>query len=270
MSDKTRRAPAHNWRIKSVPLGSMKIAPGVSQREKHSESRINDLARRFDIDLMGLPVLSERDGHYYIVDGRHRIEAARIALSLDDSQLVECKVFTGLDEAGEARLFRELNNTKAVSPFDKFKTGVVAGEPVECDVNRIVLASNLRVSRDKSVEGSVAAVGTLVKVYKRAGGPTLGRSLRIIRDAFGDAGLEAPVIDGIALVGQRFNGQVKDERLVKKLADMHGGVGGLMNKAGQLRRMTGNSVPECVAAATVDVYNRNARKTERLPDWFRA
>lgn len=265
-----RKAAGHNWRIKSVPIGKMKIAPGVSQRDKHSDARINELANRFDLDLMGLPVASERDGHYFIVDGWHRIQAAKLVLGLDDQQLVECKVFTGLDEAREARLFRELNNAKAVSPFDKFKTGVAAGEPVECDVNRIVLANNLRVSRDRSVEGSISAVTTLVKVYKRADGATLARSLRIIRDAFGDAGLEGPVIDGIALVGQRFNGQVQDDLLVKKLATMHGGVGGLMNKAGQLRRMTGNRLPQCVAAATVDVYNRNAKKADKLPDWFRA
>lgn len=265
-----RRAGGHNWRIKSVPLGKIKIAPGVSQREKHSDARIAELAQRFDLDLMGLPVLSERDGWFYCVDGRHRIEAARISLNLDDAQLIECKVFVGLDEQAEARLFRELNNVKAVSPFDKFKTGVVAGELIECDVDRIVRANGLRVGRDRSVEGSIAAVGTLVKVYKRGGGPNLGRSLRIVRDAFGSAGLEAPVIDGIALVCQRFNGQLRDDAAVKRLGDMHGGVGGLMNKAGQLRRMTGNSVPECVAAATVEVYNRNAKRGEKLPDWFRA
>src|SRR5690606_10739137 len=157
----------------------------------------------------------------------------------------------------------------------------------ECDINRIVLAQDLRVTREK-VDGGIAAVGTLRRVYRTHGGPTRGRSLRIIRDGcgdagleapvidgmgrgcgryngslsrdgFGDAGLEAPVIDGMGRVCGRYNGSLSDDELVEKFQRMAGGVSGLLNKAEMTRRATGASRSEAVAATIVEVANRGRR-----------
>jgi hypothetical protein len=125
------------------------------------------------------------------------------------------------------------------------------------------------VTREK-VDGGIAAVGTLRRVYRMHGGPTLGRSLRIIRDGFGDAGLEAPVIDGMGRVCGRYNGALSDDELVDKFRRMAGGVSGLLNKAETTRRATGAVRGEAVAAAIVEVANRGRRGKGRLSDWWTA
>src|SRR6266540_1006955 len=70
--------------------------------------------------------------------------------------------------------------------------------------------------------GAGSAVGTLVRVYRRADAATLARTLLVIRDAYGDAGLESVVIDGLSLLCHRYNGELDDARLVARLSGAHG------------------------------------------------
>ena len=102
----------------------------------------------------------------------------------------------------------------------------------------------------------------------RGGPAVLSRALRIIRDAYGEAGLDGPVIDGIGLVCQRYDGDLSEQRAVERLASAHGGVSGLISRAGQLRQSTGSAAAQCVAAAAVEVINRGSGG-RKLPGWWR-
>jgi hypothetical protein len=108
----------------------------------------------------------------------------------------------------------------------------------------------------------------LRKVHAR-GDATLARSLKLIRDAWGDSGFEAPVIDGIGLLCHRYNGELDFDFAVQKLGDTHGGVNGVLNRAEVLRRQTGNQKAQCVAAAAVEIINAG-RGTKKLAPWWRA
>jgi hypothetical protein len=112
-------------------------------------------------------------------------------------------------------------------------------------------------------------VATLRRVYARGGAAVLSKALRIIRDAYGEAGLDGPVIDGIGLLCQRYDGQLAEQRAVDRLAAAHGGVSGLRSRAGQLRQTTGTAMAQCVAAAAVEVINRGPGGT-KLPSWWKA
>ena len=152
--------------------------------------------------------------------------------------------------------------------FAKFKVSIQAGREEECEINRIVRSSGLRISQDKS-QGAISAVHTLRRVYRRGGAGSLARALCIIRDAYGDPGLEASVIDGIGLLCHRYNGDLQDERAIGALSKAHGGVNGLLGKAEFLRKQTGNPKAHCVAAAAVELIN-SGRGGKKLPSWWRA
>jgi len=51
-------------------------------------------------------------------------------------------------------------------------------------------------------------------------------------------------------------------------AAAHGGVSGLISRAGQLRQQTGSPAAQCVAAAAVEVINRGSGG-RKLPGWWR-
>lgn len=251
-------------RLRWVPLAKMKVLP-VAQREL-KQYWVDHLAADFDLERVGTPTVNERDGVFYIVDGQHRVEALR-QIGWADQQ-IQCWVYVGLTDQEMADMFDRLNDNLAVQSFDTFRVRVAAGREVETDIDRVVRAQGCVVSRDK-VPGGIAAVGTLRRVYKRADSATLGRTLRIIRDAYGDAGFSSAVIDGLGHLCQRYNGDLNDDQAVLKLGNAHGGVNGLLNKAEVLRRQTGNYKAHCVAAAAVEIIN-TGKGGKKLPSWFKA
>lgn len=250
-------------RLKWVPIAQMRVSP-TNQREL-KQHRVDHLVANFDLEQLGTPVVSERDSAFYILDGQHRIEALR-EIGWGDQQ-VQCWTYTDLTEADEAERFLKLNDTLTVDGYSKFRVGVNAGREQEVDIDRIVRSQNLVISRDR-IEGAISAVGTLRRVYDRGGPACLSRTLRIVRDAYGDAGMEAVVIDGIGLLCQRYNGELNEDRAVALLSKSAGGVSGLLGKAEVLRRQTGNAKAHCVAAAAVEIINRG-RGGSKLPSWWK-
>lgn len=247
-----------------IPIPLMRVSP-LAQRDL-SQARVDRLAREFDLEQLGTPTVNFRDGHYYIIDGQHRVEALR-AIGYGDQQ-VQCWAYKNLTDVEEAQKFLALNDTLVVSAFPKFKVAVHAGRPEECEIDKVVRTQGLRISQDKK-DGAISAVSTLQKVYRRGGAACLARALGIIRDAYGDAGLESVVIDGIGLLCHRYNGELKEERVVPALANALGGVNGLLGKAENLRKQTGNPKAHCVAAAAVELINR-PRGGKKLPSWWRS
>jgi hypothetical protein len=246
--------------LRWVAVADVHVNP-VAQRELRP-GWAAQIAADFDPDRFTPPLVSLRGGKHYVIDGQHRFEAMRL-MGWDDQQ-VQCWVYEGLTDAQEADLFLWHNNRKAVSAFDKFQIGVTADRPDETDINRIVLSNGLKVASGQP--GGIGAVGALRNVYGH-GPAVLGRTLRIIRDAYGDAGLRSHVIEGIGLVCARYNGDVDDATMVERLGSVHAGVNGLENQAHNLRKQLGRPLKQCVAGAAVEIVNAK-RGGKKLPSWW--
>jgi hypothetical protein len=266
MTDPTRNGTRiqREARLRWVPIPQMRVSP-LAQRDLN-QARVDRIAASFDLEQLGNPTVNLRDGTWYIIDGQHRVEALK-EIGYGDQQ-IQCWAYEGLSEQDEAEKFLKLNDQLAVNAFAKFRVGVQANRPDETDIDRVVRAQGLRVSLDNG-DGAIRAVGTLRRVYDRADGPTLARTLRIIRDSYGDPGLEAAVIDGIGLLCQRYNGEIEDSLAVEKLHGARGGVNALLGKAENLRRQTGNPKNHCVAAAAVEIIN-SGKGGRKLASWWKS
>ncbi|MGH3448836.1 MAG: DUF6551 family protein, partial [Nocardioidaceae bacterium] len=200
----------------------MAYLPGIAQRAKIEWGWVAQIAADFDPDELDHPTVSARDNCYFVADGMHRVEALK-QIGWGDQQ-IQCWTYTGLDETGEADLFLGLNNRRAVSALDRFSSAITAGRTVETDINQIVAEADLAISGQKT---GIKAVATLRKVYERSGPHALSRALAILRDAYGTAGLDGPVIEGLGLVTARYNGDLDDTELTRRLQAAPGGVTGL-------------------------------------------
>lgn len=256
-----------NKELKMVRLGLVRVS-SACQREIRP-AWVEELVANFDLDKIGTPEVSHRDGYFYVMDGQHRIEAIKRFLGEGwKEQHVQCWVSEGLTEEQEAETFLSLNNRKPVDVFQKFKVAVRANRSAENEIAWIVKEEGLTISQ-QAVEGSVGAVGTLLKVHKRNGPDTLRRALCLARDSFGDAGMRAVVLDGFGLLCHRYNGVLDEKSTAASLGKMNGGVSGLLGTAEQLRQKTGSSKAQCIAAAAVTVINRDRDNKKKLQPWFK-
>lgn len=265
MTDTTRLA--RDARLRWVTLDQCRISE-VAQRELR-RARVDYLVANFDLEQLGTLTVNERQpGMFYVIDGQHRLEAVKEWLGEGwEKQQIQCWAYDGLTEEEEADKFDRLNDVLTVRAYDKFMIRVTAGRALENDVVRVLATQGLVPSR-MDVPGGVQAVWTVRNVYIRSDAETLGRALRIIRDAYGDAGLEAVVIDGIGHLCHRYNGTLDEDRAVTRLSNAHGGVNGLLAKAEVLRKQTGKTKGHCVAAAAVDIIN-SGRGGQKLPSWWK-
>lgn len=262
MTPQTSNRIQQEKRLRWLPLAEMKVSP-LAQRDLRPP-HVDKIAANFDAEKLGTITVNIRDGSSYVIDGMHRVEALR-QIGWGD-QNIQCWVYEGLTEQQEAEYFLTLNATLTVDTYAKFKVGITAGREIECDIDRIVKAQGLVVSRD-AIPGAIRAVGTLRRVYTRSSPATLSRTLKLIKNAYGDPGMDAGVIDGISLLCQRYNGQLEDGHAIAQLGKAHGGVNGLLGRAENIRRSTGNAKGHCVAAAAVEII-RTGKNGKRLPSWW--
>lgn len=262
MTRKNEAKMERKSKLRWIPVGKATVAAQAQRELNHL--RVAKIKDNFKFEMLGFPIVSERDGGFFIIDGQHRIEAFRQLFG--ENREIQCQTYTGLTEQEEADYFLMFNDAMPVSSFDKFRVGVAAEREEEDAINKIVEDLGLTITRNH-VPGKVYAVATLRRVYRRGGPDGLARTLATVRDAFGDIGLRSEVIDGIGLVYDRYT-DIDNAALVKKLSTMHGGVSGLIGKARELKYATGKPLRHCVAASTVDAYNRGTGR-RRIKPWFR-
>lgn len=227
----------------------------------------------FDPDKLGVPIVSARDnGTYACLDGQNRIELCRRVGWSD--QKIQCKVFSGLNEAQEAILFLGHNDNRQVKPFHKFVARRTAGDKDAVAIAEIVEAAGWELSYFVG-DKKIAAVKSLESIYKQGHpdmpggqGAILTATLAIATEAWGytaDAA-NGQILRGIGFVVFRHQKILDTAALVQKLRKHHGGPMGLYADARGLHGFAGGTVSGCVAERIVEVYNKS-RRSGALPPW---
>lgn len=102
----------------------------------HSYQRIetgnaNKIAENWDKDACEFLLVSYRNGKFYVIDGQHRMIAAKIK----GIESLPCVIFTGLTRSEEARRFSiQGNGRKKLAPNDTFKANLECGNSKYKDV----------------------------------------------------------------------------------------------------------------------------------------
>ncbi|MDP5279928.1 ParB/RepB/Spo0J family partition protein [Sphingomonas sp. DG1-23] len=158
-----------------------------------SQKLIVKIAENWDWRLCLPLIVSRRQGRLYVIDGQHRLEAARLRGDIRDIPVV---VFDFDDPRGEAELFVAANRSRrAMSKLDDFHAAIVAGDAKASAINEVVVEAGLVVGRIAAWQywkpGEVVFVTAIQRTLHTMGKATVARSLKMIARAF----------DGLVLVG---------------------------------------------------------------------
>lgn len=158
-----------------------------------SQKLIVKIAENWDWRLC-LPLLvSRRDGRLYVIDGQHRLEAAKLRGDIAHMPVV---VFDFDDPKAEAELFVQANRSRRqMSKLDDFHAAVVAGDLKAVATDEVVTSAGLTVGRIQAWQywkpGEVVFVTAIQRALHSQGKAVVEQALRIIARAF----------DGLVLVG---------------------------------------------------------------------
>ncbi len=123
--------------------GQLKVDP-TYQRELDEGSRalIGRIARGWDWNLFQPLVVARRDdGQMFVVDGQHRLEAARMR---GDIQNLPAVIFHPTDQADEASVFVELNaQRRPLTAYAMYNAAIAAGNEQAVALDAIMKGAGL-------------------------------------------------------------------------------------------------------------------------------
>lgn len=186
-----------------------------------NEAKIRLIIRDYDPQVVNPVKVSYRNGRYYVVDGQHTVAALE---RMNDGKPVDvqCKVFYGMSQSDEARLFvKQTGHSSGVPISFKLRALANDGDP---DVTAMVKSCE-RCGFDVSwipcaTRGKICAAGALWTAWKSNGQEQFERVLTVIKSAWEGSpeSLQGSIIGGIAFVYKHYASAIDDSRMAKKLA----------------------------------------------------
>jgi len=230
--------------------------------------RVAALARRFIPTAAGTIVANKRaDQKIYVVDGQHRLAAARLAAITE----LDVELHHGLTEAQEAQLFLLINRErKATAKIDEYRIGLTGGQLLMVDIQAVLDKHGLKVGSLSA--NSIAAAQTLMSITEIYGATTLDRVLDVAEQAFGRQGGEAwdgMILGALGMFIGRHGDVIDDDELAKKIA-AHGSIdrwrGQIIAQASLgSTQQTGSSGRKAAGyRLIVQVWNKRRRPEHRI------
>jgi hypothetical protein len=235
--------------------------------------RIKHLADDWNDLMVGVLTVSHRDAirvanheaEYAVLDGQTRLEAFRLVCSDDGNTSAElqCEVYYGLTLKEEAEIFLKHNDRRAVTPRDRFRLAVTAGEEWALDIRDIAARTGWYVLSSEKAPGSrrhFSAVGAAEKVYALDEGRSLRKTFDMIDSAWpGEkSGVCSETLFGLGLLFYRFEEELDSRSLVNRLAKM--GVNKFIAGVTDRRRTNpGVSIRSAASDYVIDIYNVGRR-----------
>jgi hypothetical protein len=265
-----REAREMTERYRRLRTGSLRI-DSTYQRPLNAK-RATQMAAAWDDNLAGTIIVNERDtGGLWVVDGQHRLAAARLA----GIEWLDAEVHSGRTPAEEAELWWRHNHFRA-SPkvINIFNARLAAGDEEAESIVAAVKAAGVEINLSNpstKAPNQTIAVGMLQSIHGELGPLGLTRVLRVLRTAWPETreALNAVPLSGVGgfLYVYQSHPRFDYDRLAPKLGErpcstfirraaeltaggvVIGGLGGPrlgFNKPGP-------------RAAVLEAYNRNLR-----------
>lgn len=165
------RRSALNTLVGALPVGG-KVFAVVALDELHIDesyqrslqNHVKIIARDWNSTKCDpLKINFREDGNFYVWDGQHRLEAAR----LRGIKYLLCDIVVGLTQAQEAGLFGcQGVGIKKPDPYDIFKANVCAGEEIDTAIKEMCENYDLKVNRSKK-SGNMSCLTLAREIFRK-------------------------------------------------------------------------------------------------------
>ena len=166
------RRRALNMLVGAFPVGG-KVFAVVALEELHIDesyqrslqNHVKIIARDWNPTKCDpLKINFREDGNFYVWDGQHRLEAAR----LRGIKYLLCDITVGLTQEQEAELFGcQGVGIKKPDPYDIFKANVCAGEEIDTAIKNMCDDYDLLVNRNNKKAGNLSCLTLARDIFKR-------------------------------------------------------------------------------------------------------
>ena len=182
--------------LKKIPISDLYFAP---YQRKLKMSKVRKMIKRFFPDIVGIALVSYRNGKYWCMDAQHRIEA----LKEMGYQEIWAQVITGLSYEDECLRFNILNTGRTqLTANQVFHCRVEEKNAKAIDLVTLFNKYDFTYNRDASIKDDdvIGAVSKFVKMQEKYGNKMVDTVLRVLRKSwYGNKdSLSSSIITGIA------------------------------------------------------------------------
>ena len=196
----------------------LEVSRNTYQRGLNPE-RVRRIAKEFDERIANEPKVSMRNGHYYIFDGQH-IVAARVERNSGESLPVRCKVFEGLSDKDEAKLFANQAGSSAIPGIGaKLRALVFASDPDACQFVKNTEEAGLKIDYGQHKgKNRLACIAAAWDEFRKLGAEKYQEALRLILEGWdGDPdSLRAETVTAVCRFVDLYHGEYDRSRAVKR------------------------------------------------------
>ncbi len=204
-------------------LSTSRLSSGLPYQRHVDERIVNLLLREWDERLLEPVIVSFRDGKFNVVDGQHRIAAAK-KRSEGQEVMMPCRIYSGLSYEQEAELCYKLDRAQRRLSLSQATNALMeSGADAETtEIRRLLEAEGFVWALGKKYAGAYEIIATraVMNAYRSLGGAAFSRMFALLRDTWrGDpASLSACMISGMALFLKTYEAELRDSLFVKRLS----------------------------------------------------
>lgn len=150
-------------KVEMVPLKDLMIP----RYQRQCTSTIHKMAAAWDPVKCGMIRVSHRNGRYYVVDGQHRVQAARLA----KQSHILAMIVEGAGEAEEVEMFTgQLDNVTRLSWYDRLFAQYQIQENPGYEIFCVLELYGVDVANaTRAKPGTLTCLGTVQYVHKKHG-----------------------------------------------------------------------------------------------------
>lgn len=214
--DKKKR---YGWVTKDVPGELRQMHKDALQMHPAYQRdvipmKVTEITARWSWAACGAIVVGQRGGEFWVIDGQHRVLAAK---RRSDITYLPCVVFKTDCVEQEAVAFLDLNTgRKPVSSIGKFKAMIAAGDEAACAVHRTLDALGVT---PKSTANKAKELKSVAWAIRKAGEDQAKFELvmRTAVELSNDMPIQEKLLDGLWYINERLPGGITDKRFSDRL-----------------------------------------------------